>query len=122
MAASASFDQIAAVVVAAIAILGLGIATTVGPLPVWVMLLYTGASLLTFLAYALDKSAAIRGRWRISEQTLHAFSLAGGWPGALIAQRWLRHKSKKATFQATFRVTVAVNIAALAWLYISLPR
>jgi uncharacterized membrane protein YsdA (DUF1294 family)/cold shock CspA family protein len=120
MNAPASFDQLAAVVAAAFAVLGVGIATTLGRLPVWVMLLYTGASLLTFLAYALDKSAAHRGRWRISERTLHALSLAGGWPGALIAQRWLRHKSKKPAFQATFWVTVAVNVAALAWFYVSL--
>ena len=121
MAAPASFDQLVAVLAAAMAILGVGIATTLGRLPVWAMLLYAGASLVTFLVYAVDKSAAHRGRWRISEQTLHALSLAGGWPGALIAQRWLRHKSKKAAFQATFRMTVVVNLGALAWLYVSSP-
>ncbi|MDZ7669446.1 MAG: DUF1294 domain-containing protein [Gammaproteobacteria bacterium] len=31
----------------------------------------------------------------IREQTLHALSLAGGWPGALIAQRWLRHSRRR---------------------------
>jgi uncharacterized membrane protein YsdA (DUF1294 family) len=46
--------------------------------------------------------------------------LGSRWPGALIAQRWLRHKSKKSAFQATFWVTVAVNVAALAWFYVSL--
>jgi uncharacterized membrane protein YsdA (DUF1294 family)/cold shock CspA family protein len=122
MAARTSLDQLAAVVAAAIALLGVGIATALGRLPVWVMLLYIAASLLTFLAYALDKSAAHHGRWRIPERTLHALSLAGGWPGALMGQRWLRHKSKKAAFQTTFWVTVAVNIAALAWLYVSLSR
>ncbi|MEQ8484669.1 MAG: cold shock and DUF1294 domain-containing protein [Pseudomonadales bacterium] len=122
MAAPAPADQLAAVAVAAIGILGVAIATTLGRLPVWVLLLYTGASLLAFLAYALDKSAAHRGRWRVSEKTLHALSLAGGWPGALIAQRWLRHKSKKVSFQTTFWVTVAVNVAALVLLYVSSPR
>ncbi|MDZ7669447.1 MAG: hypothetical protein U5Q16_08505 [Gammaproteobacteria bacterium] len=62
MAAPASFDQTAALAVATLVILGVGIATALGRLPVWVMLLYTGASLLTFLAYALDKSAAHRRR------------------------------------------------------------
>jgi hypothetical protein len=42
--------------------------------------------------------------------------------GALIAQRWLCHKSKKASFQTTFRVTVAVNVAALVWLFLSSAR
>lgn len=32
---------------------------------------------------------------RTQESTLHGLSLLGGWPGALIAQQVLRHKSKK---------------------------
>jgi uncharacterized membrane protein YsdA (DUF1294 family) len=43
---------------------------------------------------------------------------AGGWPGAVLAQQWLRHKSSKAAFRARFRVTVIVNAGlflALAW-------
>lgn len=118
MAPSASSDQVAAVGIAAIAILIVGIATILGWLPAWVLLLYTSLSLLTFLVYALDKSAAHRGRWRVSEQTLHVLSLAGGWPGALVAQRWLRHKSKKAIFQITYWATVAGNVAALTFIYL----
>lgn len=85
-------------------------------LPPVVLALYLVASLVTFFAYAFDKSAALRNRWRTAEGTLHLFALAGGWPGALAAQRLLRHKSAKASFQAGFRVTVALNCAALAWL------
>jgi hypothetical protein len=33
----------------------------------------------------------------------------GGWPGALLAQQFLRHKSVKAEFRAAFWLTVAVN-------------
>lgn len=83
--------------------------------PVW----YAVVSALSFFVYAGDKSAARDGNWRVSEKTLHALALAGGWPGALIAQRWLRHKSKKATFLATFAATVALNLAVLAWLHVS---
>jgi len=110
-------DQTFALLLAAAALVGVGVAVGMGKLPVWVMLAYVTASLLAFLAYAFDKSAARRGRWRVSEQTLHLFALAGGWPGALIAQRWLRHKSKKASFQLTFWVTVVLNVFALGWLY-----
>lgn len=77
--------------------------------------LYIAASVLTFVAYALDKSAAEAGRWRISENSLHTLSLIGGWPGALMAQRLLRHKSRKASFQVEYWVTVALNCSALAW-------
>ncbi len=62
--------------------------------------IYFAASLAAFLAYAFDKSAAKGGRWRTSEGTLHLLALAGGWPGALLAQQFLRHKSAKASFNA----------------------
>jgi uncharacterized membrane protein YsdA (DUF1294 family) len=80
------------------------------------LLLYFGASGITFLVYALDKSAARRDRWRTRESTLHLLSLIGGWPGALAAQQLLRHKSAKPSFQAVFWLTVAVNVAVVGWL------
>ncbi|MBX9792954.1 MAG: cold shock and DUF1294 domain-containing protein [Burkholderiaceae bacterium] len=81
-----------------------------------VLLAYLGLSLAAFLAYAFDKSAAVSGCWRTAEQTLHLFSLAGGWPGALIAQQLLRHKTSKPSFVSAFWVTVLLNIGAfVAW-------
>ncbi len=85
-------------------------------LPSQIIVLYLAASALTFIAYALDKSAAKSNQWRTKESTLHLFSLVGGWPGALLAQRTLRHKSKKEEFQTVFWVTVIVNCFALGWL------
>jgi len=67
--------------------------------------------------YALDKSAAKKGAWRTQESTLHLLSLAGGWPGALIAQQKLRHKSKKQSFRFVFWVTVIMNCSAFFWLF-----
>lgn len=91
--------------------------TFVGKLPLTVLWLYLVGSAVTFLAYALDKSAAKNGQWRTQEGTLHLFALVGGWPGALAAQRLLRHKSKKQSFQIVFWVTVILNCSALAWLF-----
>jgi len=93
------------------------VAVIAGRIPVVVLALYLGASLFAFFAYAFDKSAAARNQWRTQESTLHLFSLLGGWPGALAAQRLLRHKSAKASFQATFWVTVVLNCGALGWLF-----
>ncbi|MEA5441595.1 DUF1294 domain-containing protein [Cyanobium gracile] len=73
---------------------------------------YIGLSVMTFLSYAFDKSAAIHGRWRTPEKTLHLLGLAGGWPGALLAQQLLRHKCSKPSFIASFWITVVVNVAA----------
>ena len=58
----------------------------------------------------------MRNARRTPESTLHLFGLLGGWPGALAAQRLFRHKSSKASFQATYWITVVLNCAALAWL------
>lgn len=88
-----------------------------GRLPIAVLALYLVASVVAFFAYAFDKSAALTNQWRTQESTLHLFALLGGWPGALAAQRLLRHKSAKASFQATFWVTVVLNCGALGWLF-----
>jgi len=84
--------------------------------PDWLLLAYAAMSVLTFALYALDKSAARAGRWRIQESTLHSAALLGGWPGALMAQRMLRHKSRKPSFQIAYWLTVMINLAALWWL------
>ena len=84
--------------------------------PVVISSVYLVLSLATFLAYALDKSAAVAGRSRTPEKILHLFGLAGGWPGALLAQQLLRHKSSKRAFQTVFWITVTLNCGALAWL------
>lgn len=91
----------------------------VGKLPGEVAWFYLAASLAAFLAYALDKSAARNGRWRTQESTLHLIGLAGGWPGALAAQRLLRHKSRKQSFQIVFWATVVLNCCALSWFFSS---
>lgn len=83
-------------------------------LPWWVPAVYGAASLVTFAAYGIDKSAARRGAGRISEQTLLILGLVGGWPGALVAQQLFRHKTRKRSFRRVFWTTVGVNILALA--------
>jgi len=65
--------------------------------------------------YGADKSAAIAGKRRTPESTLHAIALLGGWPGALVARRVFRHKTTKQPFRSIFWVTVVVNSAALGW-------
>ena len=87
--------------------------------PAWVLLVYACMSVATYSAYAKDKSAAQNGYWRTSEETLIMLGLACGWPGALLAQRILRHKSSKPSFQAVYWVSVGFNclaLAALAWI------
>lgn len=88
----------------------------IGHPPRWMLWAYPGASIVAFATYAADKSAAQRGAWRTSEQTLHLLALLGGWPGALLAQQMLRHKSTKAEFRAVFWGTVMLNITGFIFL------
>ena len=85
-------------------------------LPWWVLVGCLVLSLLSFMMYAFDKSAAMNRRWRTSESMLLATGLLGGWPGALVAQGMFRHKSSKASFQSAFWTTVVLNCVAVGWL------
>ncbi|MCU7862182.1 MAG: cold shock and DUF1294 domain-containing protein [Candidatus Thiodiazotropha sp. (ex Lucinoma kastoroae)] len=93
-----------------------GVAVTTSKIPPLILAVYLILSLLTFIVYAVDKSAAKEGAWRTPESTLHLLSLAGGWPGAVVAQQKLRHKSKKQSFRTVFWVTVLLNCGLFIWL------
>lgn len=93
----------------------LALAWLLGRLPAILPLAYLIASVAAFAVYAIDKSAARNGRHRTRERSLHALAIAGGWPGALLAQTMLRHKSRKLRFQAVFWLTVMLNCGALVW-------
>lgn len=88
-----------------------------GYTPLVVSLVFIVSSILTYVAYSKDKSAAINGDWRVSEKTLHLFSVLCGWPGAIIAQQQLRHKTKKTSFRFIFWLTLLLNIGLFSWLH-----
>lgn len=94
-----------------------GFSVLAAKIPPLILAIYLIASLLTFIIYALDKSAAQKSTWRTQESTLHLLSLTGGWPGALIAQQTLRHKSKKESFRFVFWLTVFLNCCVFLWLF-----
>ena len=81
------------------------------PFPLWGLALYAGMSVVAVILYAQDKRAAQAGKWRVPESTLLAVGLIGGWPGAVVAQQLLRHKTKKPSFRIRFWGTVALNVA-----------
>jgi uncharacterized membrane protein YsdA (DUF1294 family)/cold shock CspA family protein len=88
---------------------------TKNPIP---LILYTVMSLLTYALYSDDKIRAKRNLWRTPEQTLHLSELAGGWIGGFLAQRILRHKSSKPTYQSVFWSIVAIHhIAWICWFW-----
>jgi uncharacterized membrane protein YsdA (DUF1294 family) len=90
-------------------------ATFAWDVPMYVGLAYLVVSVLCFAVYASDKAAARSRAQRTPERTLLLLGLAGGWPGAVLAQQWLRHKSVKASFRAKFWVTVCINSTAFVY-------
>lgn len=99
-------------------LIALFLLAVLGKVKFMVPIVYLSVSVLAFIAYGIDKSAAKSNRWRTKESTLHMFGLFCGWPGALVAQKIFHHKSKKQEFQSTFRGTVVVNCIFLLWIVV----
>ncbi|WP_236721953.1 DUF1294 domain-containing protein [Pseudomonas frederiksbergensis] len=72
---------------------------------------YAIVSLLAFFLYWSDKRKAQADSWRTPENVLHAIELAGGWPGALLAQQVFRHKTRKVSYQLVFWIIVLLHQA-----------
>lgn len=90
--------------------------TMANPLP---LIVYPVMSLITFAVYADDKARAKRGSWRTSEKTLHLCEFVGGWLGAFVAQRRLRHKSSKKSYQQVFWAISSIHMVFwFDWLFL----
>ena len=70
---------------------------------------YGLVSVVTFCLYWSDKRKAQSDSWRTPEKILHAMELAGGWPGALVAQQVFRHKTRKVSYQVVFWLIVLLH-------------
>jgi uncharacterized membrane protein YsdA (DUF1294 family)/cold shock CspA family protein len=76
----------------------------------WKIMSYVlGISLITYTVYASDKHRARTKAWRIPEAHLHLLELLGGWPGAWLAQRRLRHKCSKSNYQFVFWLVILTH-------------
>ena len=74
------------------------------------------ASVATGLMYVWDKRVAATGGRRIPERTLLLASALGGWPGAILVGRKIRHKTRKLTYQLWLSISVLANFAAIVGL------
>lgn len=78
---------------------------------------YFLASVISYYLYSKDKKAAKSGAWRVQENTLHLSSLLGGWPGSILGQGILRHKTKKANFRLVFFIMLLFNVSFPSFLH-----
>jgi len=105
-----------ALTIALLFLIFVGVSVFIGELPFLVLALYVGVSVISFLVYRSDKSAAQHNQWRTGEGTLILLGVLGGWPGAFVAQQFFHHKTKKRSFQIAFWVTVLLNCFGLVLL------
>lgn len=67
-------------------------------------------SLITFIAFAIDKRRAMNGGWRIRESTLHLMELLGGWPGAVLAMMVVRHKTRDPSYRTIHNLVIGLHV------------
>lgn len=70
-------------------------------------------NLFTMLRFWQDKQRAIAGRRRIAEADLLGLAILGGSPGALLARRLFRHKTRKQPFSTRLLLIAALQTGAL---------
>ncbi|WP_150305683.1 DUF1294 domain-containing protein [Pseudomonas saliphila] len=75
----------------------------------WPLAIYIVGSVISYLMYRSDKGSAIASRQRIPEKRLHLAEALGGWPGALVAQQVLRHKTRKLSYQLVFWLIILLH-------------
>ncbi|MEM5549394.1 DUF1294 domain-containing protein [Pseudoalteromonas neustonica] len=81
---------------------------------------YVLMTVITICVYKWDKHLAMakpKQSTRVPERSLHILALVCGWPGALIAQQWFRHKSQKRSFIVVLWLTIFINISVLGAAY-----
>jgi uncharacterized membrane protein YsdA (DUF1294 family) len=64
----------------------------------------------TILLFWMDKSRARAGTWRIPESNLLGLALIGGTPGAFLARRLFRHKTRKQPFSTHLLLIAALQV------------
>ncbi|NNJ25496.1 hypothetical protein LzC2_15660 [Planctomycetes bacterium LzC2] len=82
-------------------------------MPAWAGWALLGLSVVGFVLHGWDKWRATRNGRRVPETVLHIVELLGGWPGALIARHWFRHKTVKLSYRITFWLCVLTNAAVV---------
>lgn len=73
---------------------------------------------LGFLLMLIDKWKAKHNRWRIPEATLMGVAALGGSIGSLLGMYTVRHKTKHIKFTLGIPLILAVQLAALAYLFV----
>ncbi len=82
---------------------------------VWLWLIFI--NLAAFAAMGIDKSRAIRGKWRIPEKTLFLLVALGGGIGGIAGIYAFRHKTRRKKFTLGFPALLCLELALFACVY-----
>jgi Predicted membrane protein len=80
------------------------------------VLTYLLLNVAVFLIYGWDKRAAAAGTWRVRESTLLTLAFVGGSFGAVLAQRLLRHKTRKEPFRTILALIASLHVGVATFL------
>ena len=75
-------------------------------------------NIIAFGAMYWDKKRAIKGKWRIKENTLLLLVLLGGGIGAIAGMYTFRHKTKKMAFVIGFPLILICQIILIILFFI----
>jgi len=75
------------------------------------------SSVVTFLAFGLDKWRARGSGSRVPEFALVLLAALGGWPGGLLAMSLFRHKTAKWTFKFKYALALVPFVAEI-WIWL----
>ena len=79
-----------------------------------ILMIYMGIiNVITFLAFAIDKINAVKGKRRIKILTLLGLAFVGGSLGALLGMYTLRHKTKVNYFTVGIPLIMLVQVAVI---------
>lgn len=88
------------------------------PLPL-ALVLVAAVNGWTFLRFWQDKRRACTGERRIPEADLLGLAMIGGSPGALLARRVFRHKTRKEPFSTYLQLICALQLGAIIGLAVA---
>ena len=72
-------------------------------------------NIIGFLAMWIDKRKAIKGAWRIPENTLLLITVLGGGIGTIAGMYTFRHKTKKMKFTIGFPAILILEIILIIY-------
>lgn len=80
----------------------------------FILIYYLLFSAVSAIMHLVDKQRAVKNHPRIREKTLHSMELVGGWPGAILITRAIRHKTSKPRYMWTLYAIATLHV--LGWM------